>query len=86
MWPGSGKLRGGIRKQGGSRRRPWKAKVMDEDKCNGSLSVMETNWKALSTEMSQLHFLFKRSHWPQNWNIGLLCCLSEEQWMVRVKI
>lgn len=51
MWLGSGKLRGGIRKQGGLRRRFWKVKVMDEDKCNGSLSVMEINWKVLSIEM-----------------------------------
>ena len=58
MWLGSGKLREGVRKRGELCRTTWKAKVRAE---GIRLSVMETNQRALSTEMSQLHFLFKRS-------------------------
>lgn len=58
MWLGSGKLREGVRKQGELCTMTWKAKVREGDI---SLSVMETNQRALSTEMSQLHFLLKRS-------------------------
>lgn len=68
-------MRKDVRKQGGSHRWTWKAKVMDEAI---TLSVMETNRRALSTEMPQLHLLFKRSHWPKDYNTGLPCCFSED--------
>ena len=57
MWLSSVKLREGVRKQGDLCRRTWQAKVIDE---GITLSVMEINQRALSTEMSQSHFL-KRS-------------------------
>ena len=61
MWLSSVKLREGVRNQGDLCRRTWKAKVIDE---GISLSVMETSQRALSTEMSQSHFLKKISTGP----------------------
>ena len=42
------------------------------------LSTIETNQRTFNIEMSRLDFLFKRSHWPHDYNIGLPCCLGED--------
>lgn len=61
MWLSSVKLREGVRNQVDLCRKTWKAKVIDE---GISLSVMETSQRALSTEMTQSHFLKKISTGP----------------------
>lgn len=78
-WPGSGKVREGFREQVGSLGRTWKATVTDKDI---GLSNEKANWRALSAEMSQGHYLFQRSRCSHYWDIGLPHFPSVDSWVL----